>query len=62
MNMKNIQSSNEYDEAVIEKQVDHVVLRSIKIYHIQINEDDADDTCSVNINNQKNLNQLSQYY
>lgn len=38
------------------------IIKQAKIYHAKIEEEDLHDSCSVNIHNTKNLNQLNDYY
>jgi hypothetical protein len=36
--------------------------KQMKIFHLEILDEDLHDSCSVNIHNTKNLNQLNDYY
>lgn len=55
MSIKNLEIKDTSQKDELSLQVPPKI-RTVKIAHVLITEDDADDTCSVNISNTKNLN------
>ena len=55
MSIKNLEIKDTSQKDELSLQVPQKI-RTVKIAHVLITEDDADDTCSVNISNTKNLN------